>query len=155
MVIGLARAEEINWTSNASGIWNNPDHWDALQPPGANDAVKHLKMFSHIQVGGSRSCYSFEGTSGVADRFLLITSGEDLTVGDGGLRKSIGAGTPVANFAVKVEDGVAGNNTILSVHGVTDGMDLVPASKYKGHHVSFIHRGISETRRFLWGTISG
>ncbi len=135
VIIGLARADVINWTSSDSGIWNDPFNWDALQPPGHLDDAEHLKMLNHIQVAGNRYCLSFEGTSGVVDRFLLITSGHILTPREGGLHKSTGPGTPLANFVVKMENGSAGDETIVSVDGVTDGIDFVPAPKQKGDYL--------------------
>ncbi len=140
LVVEAGAQTESSWISDVSGIWDHPDHWEPVVPDATIDA-KHLKMFSHIQVTGWASCLSFEGTSGVVDRFLLITSGHILTPREGGLHKSTGPGTPLANFVVKMENGAAGDETIVSVDGVTDGIDFIPAPKQKGDYLRLALRG--------------
>ncbi len=142
VVVDPAHAETISWRANESGIWNLAANWDTPTgfPPGANDDAKHLKMLNHIQVAGNRSCLSFEGTSGVVDRFLLIESNKTLQIGQGGLFKSTGAGMPVANFPVRMKNGVAPNKTTVDVQGPIDGIDFGPAPKQKGDHVKITCR---------------
>ncbi len=136
MVIGLARADVINWTSDVSGIWNLGANWDAPFPPGPTDDAKHLVKLNHIQVAGDRSCWSFLGKGGIktnADRFVVVEAGKLWTVGGGGLRRAAGSD---ANFVVKLENGLDDQNrTRVSGGGATDGIHFVPGDKQKGNYI--------------------
>ncbi len=86
-----AQQTTTDWISPSNGIWNDLFHWSFGVPDSTKDA-KHLRKLNHIQVAGNRACKSFEGAGGSVDRFLLIESTNDLSVGSGGLSESGGIG---------------------------------------------------------------